>query len=302
MVAEELKVKFDNLVIERGDTRVGIPNNSGQGGSNTTFTHSRAYTLAARDAKAKMLEIAAQDLGGAAADYDIDGEKVFNKADRAKSMTYGQIATRAIALGGKFSGKELPGDINALTKRGAAIVAGTGLVGVAKDTIPGTGTVPGLCAAGLQVEVDLETGEYRLVDYFGVTDCGTVVHPIGLGAQMRSGAIMGFGMAATERFVYDPQNGLPLNMGFHEGKLPTYLDVPPTMEWAAVAKADPQSPYGSRGVGEPAQGCASGALCSAIADALGGKLLNRTPITPDMIINAATGRPQSHKPLAINVQ
>jgi len=74
------------------------------------------------------------------------------------------------------------------------------------------------------------------------------------------------------------------------------------MDWAAVGKADPQSPYGSRGVGEPAHGCASAAFCSAVADALGGKLLNRTPIVPDMVINAAAGRPQSSKPLSINVQ
>jgi CO/xanthine dehydrogenase Mo-binding subunit len=59
---------------------------------------------------------------------------------------------------------------------------------------------------------------------------------------------------------------------------------------------------GGRGVGEPAQGCAAGAVCSAVSDALGGKLLNRTPIVPDMIINAAAGRPQSTKPLQINVQ
>jgi CO/xanthine dehydrogenase Mo-binding subunit len=159
-----------------------------------------------------------------------------------------------------------------------------------------------LCAAGIQVEVDLETGEIRLVDYFGVTDCGTVVHPKGLGAQMTAGAVQGFGMAMSERFIYDPQNGLPLNMGFHEGKLPTYLDVPPVMNWAPVGKPDPQSPFGSRGVGEPAQGCGAAAVCSAVADAMGGKQFNRTPITPDMIINAAAGRPQSTKPLQINVQ
>lgn len=289
-------------MVERGDTRKGLPNNSGQGGSNTTFTHSRAYTMAARDLKAKLLEIAAMDLGGAAADYDIDGEKVFNKADRTKSMTYAQVATRAIALGGKFSGQEMPADINDLTKRSVAMLAGSGLIGVARDTIPGTGTVPGLCAAALQVEVDLETGHIRMVDYLGVTDCGTVIHPMGLGGQMFSGGIMGFGMAQSERFVYDPQNGIPINTGFHEGKLPTYLDIPTKMDWAPVGKADPQSPYGSRGVGEPAQGCSAAAFCSAVADALGGKLLNRTPIVPDLVINAAAGRPQSSKPLSINVQ
>jgi CO/xanthine dehydrogenase Mo-binding subunit len=69
-----------------------------------------------------------------------------------------------------------------------------------------------------------------------------------------------------------------------------------------VGKADPQSPVGGRGVGEPAQGCAASAVCSAVWDALGGKLLNRTPIVPDMIINAVAGRPQSYKPLQQHTQ
>jgi CO/xanthine dehydrogenase Mo-binding subunit len=84
--------------------------------------------------------------------------------------------------------------------------------------------------------------------------------------------------------------------------LPTYLDVPSVMNWAAVGKADPQSPVGGRGVGEPAEGCAAAAVVCAISDALGGKLLNRTPVTPDMILNAVAGRPQSYKPLQLNVQ
>jgi CO/xanthine dehydrogenase Mo-binding subunit len=69
-----------------------------------------------------------------------------------------------------------------------------------------------------------------------------------------------------------------------------------------VDKADPHSPLGSRGIGEPLQGCAAAALLCAISDALGGHYFNRTPVVPDMIVNAAAGRPQSHKPLQVNTQ
>jgi len=175
-------------------------------------------------------------------------------------------------------------------------------VGVAKDNLPGTGTVPGLCTAAVQVEVDLETGNVAILDYLGIADCGQVMSPKGFAAQMRGGAVMGFGLATMERYVYDPQNGLPLNRGFHDGHLPTYLDVPVKMDVAAIEKADPQNPVGSRGIGEPAEGCAASALLCAISDALGGKLFNRTPITPDMVLNAAAGRPQSTKPLQISTQ
>jgi CO/xanthine dehydrogenase Mo-binding subunit len=55
-----------------------------------------------------------------------------------------------------------------------------------------------------------------------------------------------------------------------------------------------------KGIGEPLEGSASAALICAISDALGGHLFNRTPVVTDMIINAASGQPQSHKPLATN--
>ena len=72
--------------------------------------------VAAMDAKAKLTEIAAQVLGGKADDYDLGNEKVVSKADPAKSITYAQAAQKAIELGGKFSGKEAPKDINPVTE------------------------------------------------------------------------------------------------------------------------------------------------------------------------------------------
>ena len=47
-------------------------------------------------------------------------------------------------------------------------------------------------------------------------------------------------------------------------------------------------------------GCAAAALLCAISDALGGHYFNRTPIVPDMIVNAASGQAQSHSPLQVN--
>src|SRR5437667_233566 len=84
---------------------------------------------------------AARPLGGAPEDDDVADERVFAKKDQTKSMTYAAAAQRAIDLGGKFSGKELPQDIHAVTKSSAAVIAGSGLVGVAKDNIAMTGTV-----------------------------------------------------------------------------------------------------------------------------------------------------------------
>ena len=111
---------------------------------------------------------------------------------------------------------------------------------------------------------------------------------------------MGFGMATTERYCYDPQIGLPTNIAFYQCKPLSYLDVPADMKTVAVDKADPQNPIGSKGIGEPLQGCSASALLCAISDALGGHYFNRTPVMADQILNAAAGKPQSHKAMAIN--
>jgi CO/xanthine dehydrogenase Mo-binding subunit len=300
VAAEVLKASWDNCIVVRGDSRHHLPWNLGQFGSNTSFTMTRTNYAAAMDAVAKLKEIAAMDLGGAPADYDIGDETVFLKTDSAKSLTYARAAQRAIELGGKFDGHQVAEDLNVMTKASAAGVAGTGLVGVAKDNLARTGTVPALAAGFIEIELDVETGKFDIVDYVGVADCGTVLHPQGLSHQIKSGAVMGIGLAASERHIYDPQNGLPGNVGLLQAKPPSYVDVPASMTTAAVDIADPQNPVGAKGIGEPVQGCAAAALLCAIADALGGHYFNRTPVMPDMIVNAAAGRAQSHGPLQVN--
>ncbi|MBP03057.1 MAG: aldehyde oxidase [Rhodospirillaceae bacterium] len=302
VAAEVLGCSWDNCIIERGDTRRHLPWNLGQFGSNTSFTMSRSNYAGAMDAKQKLLEIAAEDLGGTQDDYDVGDDKVFLKEDPSQHLTFAQAAQSAIKKGGKFSGAEMSEDLHEITKASVKALAGTGLIGAAKDNIPQDKLPPALATAFMKIEVDLDTGKYEILEYVGTADCGTVIHPRGLAHQIRSGAVMGIGMAGLERIVYDPQNGLPANIGFYQSKPPSYLDVPPTMEAEFVDKPDPMNPIGARGIGEPLQGCAAAALLSAISDALDGIYFNRTPILPDMIINAVAGQPQSYKTLEISGQ
>jgi CO/xanthine dehydrogenase Mo-binding subunit len=300
VAAEVLKANWDNCIVERGDTRKGLPWNIGQFGSNTSFTMARTNYVAAMDALAKLKEIAAMDLGGVPADYDIGDEKVFLKSDPAKSLTYAAAAQRAITLGGKFDGHDNPADLNPMTAAAATSLAGTGLIGVAKDSLPITAQPAAFVAGFIQIELDVETGKFDIVDYLAVADCGTVIHPQGLATQIKGGAVMGFGLAALERHIYDPQNGLPGTVGLYQAKPASYLDVPSVFQTDAVDLPDPQSPLGTKGIGEPVMGAGSAALLCAISDALGGHYFNRVPVTPDQIINVLAGRPQSHTPLQVN--
>jgi CO/xanthine dehydrogenase Mo-binding subunit len=300
VAAEVLKCAWENCAVVRGDNRKHLPWNFGQFGSNSSFTMTRTNWAAANDALSKLKEIAAMDLGGAPDDYDIGEHRVFHRVNASQGLTYAEAAQRAIELGGRFDGHEVSGDLNPITAAAAAGVAGTGLVGVARDNLEGSGTVPALAAGFIEIELDTETGKYEILDYLGVADCGTVIHPMGLEAQVKSGAIMGFGLAALERHIYDPQNGLPGNIGLLQAKPPSYLDSPSIMASLAVDMPDPDNPIGAKGIGEPVQGCAAAALLCAISDALGGQQFNRSPVTPDMIVNAVAGRPQSHGPLSVN--
>ncbi|MDP2645025.1 MAG: xanthine dehydrogenase family protein molybdopterin-binding subunit [Desulfobacterales bacterium] len=302
VAAEVLNYQWENCVIEYGNTSRHLPWNLGQFGSLTAFTESRTNFVAATDAKIKLLEIAARDLGGAPEDYQLAEERVVSKSDPSKSLTYAKAAQRAIELGGKYSGKELPEDINPITRHAAAALAGSGLIGVSKDYIKRTAAVPSLVCAFAQIELDLETGKFEILDLTGVADCGTVLHPQSYHHQMNGGAVWGIGMAALERWVYDTQFGRPANRGFHQQKPPSWLDVPLNMKVDAVNIPDPQNPVGVRGMGEPIMGGAAAALLCAISDALGGHLFYRQPVLPDMILNAAAGKPQSHKPLKVNTQ
>jgi CO/xanthine dehydrogenase Mo-binding subunit len=302
VAAEVLGYDWAHCEIHRGDSSRGLPWNNGQFGSNTSFTMTRTNYAAGMDALQKLKEIAALQMGGSARDYDVANETVFQRADPSRRMTYAQAARAAIERGGRFSGREVPDDINAMTRRSAEQLAGTGLIGVARDNLERRGTVPALAAGFVEIELDVETGRYEILDYLGVADCGLVLHPQSLATQIRGGGVMGFGMAASERHVYDPRWGLPGSVGLHQAKPPSYLDVPSEMGWAAVDQADPDNPVGAKGVGDPLMGCAGAALLCAISDALGGVYFNRTPVVADMIINAASGRSQSHAPLQVNTQ
>jgi CO/xanthine dehydrogenase Mo-binding subunit len=302
IAAEVLKLDWEDVVIERGDSRRNLPWNIGQFGSNTNFTMARTNFVAATDALTKLKEIAAKSFGGSPDNYDVDGTRVFRKGSPGTGMSYGEAARRAIALGGKYDGHELPKDINPMTQVSATAIAGTGLVGVAKDNLPVNGAPSAFAVGFIEIELDLETGKHVILDYLGVADCGTVIHPAGLETQIKSGAVQGFGVGAFERIVYDPQNGLPASVGLYQAKPPTYGDVAQRFRASAVDKPDPASPLGTKGIGEPLLGCAGSALLCAISEAIGGHVFNRTPVVPDMILNHLANQPQAHGPLQVNCQ
>ena len=221
-------------------------------------------------------------------------------------MTYARAAQRALALGGRYDGHELPEDINAMTVASAQALAGQGLMGVAKDNYGLGGRTMWFVVGLAEVEIDVETGEIQLVDYAATTDCGRVLHPATLGAQILGGGIQGFGIALSQKWVYYRRWGLLVAKRFYSNRPPGITDIPldRPMKWAAVDAPDPFTPVGSKGIGEPPVGAGAGAAMCAIADAMqavGDGYFHCSPVSRDMILTELEQLPAAHGRLATHV-
>ena len=285
--AELLGYSWADVDIVWGDSSRGLPYSTVQAGSQTTHAHTRANHAAATDALRKIRAIAASTMGGSAGAYRVDDGRVTGPGG---TMTLARVAERAIELGGEYDGHTLPEDIHDQTVPAAQMLAGQGLMGIARDNYGGDGGVYSWVAGFALVELDHETGVVDIQEYVGVTDCGTVIHPRSLGAQVFGGSIQGMGMAMTQRWVFDPKWGVPFANRLYTARPPGFLDIPRDLKWAAVGIADPTTPVGAKGIGEPPVGAGAAALTSAVADAMGGRCLCRTPLTPDIILAELEGR------------
>lgn len=298
-VAEVLDTPWQQCEVVWGDTSRHIPWSSTQSGSRTAHAHSRTNYAAALDARRKLQQIAAKNLGGAPETYQVSNGRVFLKGNPATGLTFAQAARRAVELGGKFDGHELPGDINSMTSQAAAALVGRGVMGVAKDNFPQNGSPYSFAVGFAEIEVDVETGAYRIMDYLAVVDVGTVLHPRSLGGQILGGFVQGFGHTRSQRLVYDKHYGALLSTRLHYNKPPTILDIPyeKQITWDAVGIPDPQTPTGVKGVGEAVIGAGAAALLCALADAIGDDLIRRTPVLPEMILTGIEAGTRTHDPL-----
>ena len=296
--AEVLGVPWEKCDVVWGNTTKNLPFTCVSGGSQTTHAMTRAAYATAMDAKKKLQEIASKKLGGKPEQYEVRNERVFRKGGGA-GMTLAQAAQHAIELGGIYDGHEVSPDLHKLTKASVAALAGQGLVVAAKDNYPRDGSTYSYVASFAEVEVDVETGKYYIVDFLASGDVGTVIHPRALGGQMLGRSVLGIGHAIGQKWVFDPHYGQMLSKRFHHSKPPTILDVPVDMQWTALDIPDPETPVGARGVGEPPVGGGCASVLNALSDALGDEIFQRAPVNADTILTSLeAGRPMQHPLMA----
>jgi xanthine dehydrogenase molybdenum-binding subunit len=299
IVAEMLDVPWEQCDVVFGNTAKNLPWTCVSAGSQTAHAMTRAAHAASTSAIKKLQEIAAKSHGGSPEAYKVAGGKVSGPGG---SMTFAQAAQKAIELGGTYDGHEVPEELNNFTKTSAKALAGQGLMGVAKDTYPRDGQSQSYVIGFAAVEVDTETGAVKVLDYTAIGDVGRILNPRGLKGQLFGGSMLGLGHAMTQRWAYDQHYGLALARRFHHNRPPTILDAPTNFIGDAVDLADPETPTGIRGVGEPPVGAAYGAIMNAIADAIGDDAFKRSPVTADILLTSLeNGGKRTHETLTAHI-
>ncbi|MCP4994154.1 MAG: xanthine dehydrogenase family protein molybdopterin-binding subunit, partial [Gammaproteobacteria bacterium] len=128
------------------------------------------------------------------------------------------------------------------------------------------------------VEVDIETGEVKVLRMVVVNDVGSVLNPTGAESQQIGGQAIGLGETLCEEIVYDPRTGTALNCNFIDYKLLTMVDLPPVEPvllevWRGAGK------YGASGMAEGTLVNTPGAVLNAIYNAVRVRI-DHIPLSP----------------------
>jgi CO/xanthine dehydrogenase Mo-binding subunit len=138
------------------------------------------------------------------------------------------------------------------------------------------------------VDVDCELGLVRVVELQTTQEVGRAMNPQALEGQIEGGTAQGLGLALLEEIQV--RDGKVLNASFTDYLLPTVLDMPP-VKMEILEHADPEAPYGLKGVGEPPNISTPPAVAAALRAATG-RELKRVPIRPEHIVGLDQTDPQ----------
>ena len=130
------------------------------------------------------------------------------------------------------------------------------------------------------VDVDVELGLVRVVELATTQEVGKAMNPQALEGQIEGGSAQGLGLALLEEIQV--KDGKVMNASFTDYLLPTILDMPP-VRMELLEHADPDAPYGLKGVGEPPNISTPPAVAAALRDATG-KAVARIPVRPEHLI------------------
>jgi 4-hydroxybenzoyl-CoA reductase subunit alpha len=252
MAAEAMGYNFENMKIVSADTEAA-PHDFGAYASRQTLMSGAATKEAGEEIKGQVLELASTMLETDVTDLDCREGWVFSISDQEKGIALSDVAREFFVKKGPLVG------------RGAYTPPKLG--GKYKGAAVGTSPAYSFCAQISEVEIDEETGEIQVKEVWDVHDCGQVINPALLQAQVHGALYMGMGESIWEEVVFD-ENGKIKNANLGEYRLPTALDMPKITS-ELVDSYEPSAPWGVKEVGEGATIPTMGCFSNAIFDAMG---------------------------------
>lgn len=272
IVAEELGLRPEDVVIPGADTDFGSYDGGSQG-QRTTLVAGAAALAAAKDARAKLLAEASQILQRPASEIEL-------------SDGYARV-------------KGAPETCVSIAELSAAATFGSGPIqGTGSGAIPPVPYEPG-CASGLlaplfnsptyhvhfaEVEVDPVTGNVKVLRYIVAQEVGQAINPAAVRGQIQGGVTQGIGYALYESLRLSPTTGEPIEKSLESYRLPLSVDIP-TVEIVLTEHPNPHGPFGAKGVAEAPILLPAAVIASAISDAIG-KRLDKAPLTPEDVLAA----------------
>ena len=139
-------------------------------------------------------------------------------------------------------------------------------------------------ASFVEVEVDTETGQVRIVQVVQVNDCGKVMYHAGAEGQLIGGPVMATSETLLEEIVYDQRTGLPLNFDWVDYRMATMADAPP-VDPVLLEVWKGAGTYPASGIGESVTTTTPCAIANAVHNAVGVRITD-LPITPDKVLRA----------------
>ncbi len=265
VACEELGISVTDIVVRHGDSSVS-PYGMGTFASRSMTMAGGAVSVACRQLADKVKRIAAHFFQTTADAVTLAGGRAQFGTD---SVSLAEVAQAATLHPERLPEGEDPGlEISAVYEP----TRSTGAFSYATHA----------CV----LAVDPGTGEIEILDYVVVHDCGRMVNPMIVEAQVVGGVAQGLGTALYEEIPYD-SNGQPMASTFLDYMIPGFAEVP-DIRVLHIETPSPHTQYGIKGLGEGGAISPPAAVVNAINDALRGlgAEINQTPVTPLRILEA----------------
>ena len=271
IAAEELGVPLSAVKVSYADTDT-VPFDAPSHASRVTYSTGNAVKAAAGSAKKRVFEVAGGLLNAAPGDLELTNGRVHVKGSPDNGLSLQDVVKRA----------ESPCVImvpdgmqrTPLEEKGTIM----GFASLAPTSNPSPAAVQ-----FVEVEVDTETGEVKVLRVVYAHDIGKVINPSGAEGQVEGGFQQGLGYALMENLVFDQSSGACLSADFLNYKMPTAMEMPSDIKCVFVESEEPSGPFGAKSLAEPCLIVPAPAIANAIYNAIGVRVRD-LPITPEKIL------------------